>query len=84
MTNHSIFQEQWENICSLRKEQQDKEAAEEETKKKEAKAAADKAKLAEGAKEKPNDPALSNTGDGKDLDTAEKDAASEKKKVEEE
>ena len=83
LTSHSIFQEQWDNICSLWKEQQKKEAVEEETKKKEAKAAAAKA---EGAAEEqpPIDPARqSKTSDGKDLGTAEKNAASAQKKTEE-
>ena len=43
LLSHSIFQDTWENICTLHKEQQKKEAAEEESKRKKAKADADEA-----------------------------------------
>ena len=43
LLSHSIFQDTWENICTLHKEQKKKEVAEEESKRKKAKTDADEA-----------------------------------------
>ena len=43
LLSHSIFQDNWQNICSLHQEQKKKEAAEEESKRQKAKADANEA-----------------------------------------